>query len=45
MRISQERVQISILMYYLIQKVKISLQMAKFPGNDIPKFPIFSNHD
>ena len=32
------------LMYFIIQKVKISFQMAKFPGNDIPKFPIFSSH-
>ena len=31
-------------MYFFNQKVKISLQVAKFPGNDIPKFPLFSSH-
>ena len=29
------------LMYFFISKVKISLQMDKFPGNDLAKMPIF----
>ena len=29
-------------MYFFIAKVKISLQMVKFPGNDLAKLPIFS---
>ena len=28
-------------MYFFISKVNISLQMVKFPGNDIAKMPIF----
>ena len=32
-------------MYFFISKVKISLQMDKFPGNDLAKMPIFSHHD
>ena len=32
------------LMYFFISKVKISLQMDKFPGNDLAKMPIFSYH-
>ena len=32
-------------MYFFISKVKISLQMVKFPGNDLAKMPIFSHHE
>ena len=31
-------------MYFFISKVKISLQLDKFPGNDLAKMPIFSHH-
>ena len=31
-------------MYFFISKVKISLEMVKFPGNDLAKVPIFSHH-
>ena len=31
-------------MYFFISKVKISLQMDKFPSNDLAKMPIFSHH-
>ena len=31
-------------MYFFISKVKISLQMDKFPGNDLAEMPIFSHH-
>ena len=30
-------------MYFFILKVKISLQMVKFPGNDLAKMPTFSH--
>ena len=45
-QISQECGQIShyFICISLSKKSKISLQMAKFPGNDIPKFPIFLSH-
>ena len=47
MQISQECGQISryFLCISLSQKVKISLQMTKFPGNDIPKFFIFLSYE
>ena len=32
-------------MYFFISKVKISLEMVKFPGNDLAKVPIFPHHD
>ena len=31
-------------MYFFILEVKISLQMSKFPGNQVPEFLIFSRH-
>ena len=31
-------------MYFFISKVKISLQMSKFPGNQVSEFRIFSRH-
>ena len=31
-------------MYFFILKAEVSLQMAKFPGNEIPKLPTFSRH-
>ena len=31
------------LMYFLMWKVIISLQMVKFPGKELPRFPTFSN--
>ena len=33
-------------MFFFISEVKIiSLQMSKFPGNQVPEFLIFSRHD
>ena len=31
-------------MYFFISEVKVSLQMDKFPGNDLAEMPIFSHH-
>ena len=42
MYFSQQGSQIS--HYFFISKVKISLQMDKFPGNDLAKMPIFSHY-
>ena len=32
-------------MLFFISEVKISLQISKFPGNQVPEFPIFSRYD
>ena len=31
-------------MYFFVSNSYISLQMTKFPGNQVPQFPTFSSH-